>query len=127
MSRAMSVFPRGRDPIENPLGRLTHLQFHQCGTDAAMKHLEKVGPKLTRIQVRCRRANVGQQKSGMWQLAGSTLGTKTGIFAGFLAVSGLSHDRLIYPRKEWHSRIKAHVSARSGIFATGPVVEIPIF
>ena len=48
-------------------------------------------------------------------------------FSCFFAVSGLSHDHLIYPRKEWHSRIKAHVSARSGIFATGPVVEIPSF
>ena len=48
-------------------------------------------------------------------------------FSGFLAVSGLSLDRLIYPRKEWHSRIKALLSARSGISADGPVVEIPNF
>ena len=48
-------------------------------------------------------------------------------FSGFLAVSGLSFDRLIYNRQEWHSRIKALLSARSGISADGPVVEIPNF
>ena len=48
-------------------------------------------------------------------------------FSSFLAVSGLSLDRLIYPRQEWHSRIKALLSARSGISADGPVVEIPNF
>ena len=48
-------------------------------------------------------------------------------FSGFLAVSGLFHDRLIYPRKQWHSRIKALLSARSGISADGPAVEIPNF
>ena len=53
--------------------------------------------------------------------------SKTEIFEVFLAVSGLSTDRLIYPRKQWHSRIKALLSARSGISADGPVVEIPNF
>ena len=55
---------------------------------------------------------------------GAENGPTLGFFSGFLAVSGLLIDHLIYPRKQWHSRIKALLSARSGISADGPLVEI---